>query len=166
MALGAVGLFTRSLPLLLAALFLGGVQSTLLGREVRHPSQQLRAELGGNALVETGTSLAVLFGMILGGWLIAEPGWGFAVSRSRLAPSPARSRLARDSRSAGGRSRAAHSLEPGLRDLAQPEQLTERRTVFSILGISGSGSAARASSRNFRISRMSRRRNMSSPCCS
>jgi 1-acyl-sn-glycerol-3-phosphate acyltransferase len=81
MLLGAAGLFTKSLPLLLAALFLGGLQSALFG-PVKYailPQHLREAELvGGNALVETGTALAILAGMILGGWLIAQPGWGIA----------------------------------------------------------------------------------------
>jgi hypothetical protein len=81
MLLGAAGLFMKSLPLLLSALFLGGVQSALFG-PVKYailPQQLSETELvGGNALVETGTSIAILAGMILGGWMIAQPGWGIA----------------------------------------------------------------------------------------
>ncbi|HXF67347.1 MAG TPA: MFS transporter [Burkholderiales bacterium] len=80
MALGAVGFFLRSLALLLAALFLGGVQSALFG-PVKYAilPQQLRPTelVGGNALVETGTSIAILAGMILGGWLVTQA-WGIA----------------------------------------------------------------------------------------
>ncbi|HWM43756.1 MAG TPA: MFS transporter [Burkholderiales bacterium] len=81
MLLGAAGLFMKSLPLLLAALFLGGVQSALFG-PVKYailPQHLRESELvGGNALVETGTSIAILAGMILGGWMIAQPDWGIA----------------------------------------------------------------------------------------
>jgi len=81
MILGAVGLTLKNLPLLLIALFLSGVQSTLFG-PVKYailPQQLKDTELvGGNALVETGTSIAILFGMILGAWLIAQPSWGVA----------------------------------------------------------------------------------------
>jgi 1-acyl-sn-glycerol-3-phosphate acyltransferase len=81
MALGAAGLFMKSLTLLLAALFLGGVQSTLFG-PVKYailPQHLKESELvGGNALVETGTSIAILAGMIVGGWMVAQPGWGVA----------------------------------------------------------------------------------------
>ena len=79
MLLGAVGLYLQNLTLLLAALFLGGVQSTLFG-PVKYailPQHLKDSELvGGNALVETGTSIAILAGMIVGGWMIAQPGWG------------------------------------------------------------------------------------------
>ncbi len=81
MALGAWGLVTRNLPLLLAALFLGGVQSTLFGPVKYAILPQVLDErelVGGNALVETGTSIAILAGMVLGGWMIARPGWGVA----------------------------------------------------------------------------------------
>jgi hypothetical protein len=81
MALGATGLFLKSLERLLTALFLGGVQSALFG-PVKYailPQQLKESELvGGNALVETGTSIAILVGMIVGGWMIAQPGWGLA----------------------------------------------------------------------------------------
>jgi 1-acyl-sn-glycerol-3-phosphate acyltransferase len=79
MALGAAGFFMHSLPLLLVALFLGGTQSAFFG-PVKYAilPQHLRPSelIGGNALVETGTSLAILVGMIVGGWMIAQPGWG------------------------------------------------------------------------------------------
>ena len=79
MALGAAGFFLHSLPLLLTALFLGGVQSTLFG-PVKYAilPQQLKATelIGGNALIETGTSIAILAGMMVGGWMVAQPGWG------------------------------------------------------------------------------------------
>jgi len=79
MLLGAVGLLSHSLALLLGALFLGGVQSALFG-PVKYailPQSLAESELvGGNGLVETGTSIAILAGMIAGGWMIAQPGWG------------------------------------------------------------------------------------------
>jgi hypothetical protein len=81
MVLGAFGFFMHSLPLLLAALFLGGMQSALFG-PVKYailPQQLKEHELvGGNALVETGTSIAILAGMMLGGWVVSQAGWGIA----------------------------------------------------------------------------------------
>ena len=81
MALGAAGFFLRSLELLFVALFLGGVQSALFG-PVKYAilPQQLndRELVGGNALVETGTSIAILLGMIVGGWMVSQAGWGVA----------------------------------------------------------------------------------------
>ncbi|MEO8718927.1 MAG: MFS transporter [Burkholderiales bacterium] len=81
MALGAVGLFTYNLPLLLGALFLGGVQSALFG-PVKYailPQHLNETEIvGGNGMVEMGTSIAILLGMVYGGWMITQPGWGVA----------------------------------------------------------------------------------------
>ncbi len=76
MTLACAGFFTSNLALLIGALFLLGVHSTLFG-PIKYSilPQTLRADelVGGNALVETGTSLAILFGSILGGFLIALP---------------------------------------------------------------------------------------------
>jgi len=79
MALGAAGFFLHSLPLLFTALFLGGIQSALFG-PVKYailPQHLKETELvGGNGMVEMGTSVAILVGMMLGGWLVAQEGWG------------------------------------------------------------------------------------------
>src|SRR3954470_18755404 len=81
MMLGALGFYLRHIELLLLALFLGGVQSALFG-PVKYailPQHLKDTELvGGNGLVEMGTSVAILIGMVIGGWLIAQPGWGIA----------------------------------------------------------------------------------------
>lgn len=76
MALACAGFFTNNLVFLLGALFLMGVHSSLFGpiKYAILPQTLERTELvGGNALVETGTSLAILTGSILGGYLIALP---------------------------------------------------------------------------------------------
>ncbi|MBI4990230.1 MAG: MFS transporter [Rhodocyclales bacterium] len=79
MALGAAGFFLHSLPLLFTALFLGGIQSALFG-PVKYailPQHLKESEIvGGNGMVEMGTSVAILVGMMLGGWLVAQEGWG------------------------------------------------------------------------------------------
>ena len=79
MALGAMGFYLKSLPLLFVALFLGGVQSALFG-PVKYailPQHLKESEIvGGNGLVEMGTSVAILVGMIYGGWLVAQGDWG------------------------------------------------------------------------------------------
>jgi hypothetical protein len=81
MALGAAGLLQHHLALLLVALFLGGTQSAFFG-PVKYAilPQHLRdSELvGGNALVESGTSIAILVGMIIGGWLVTRGERGVA----------------------------------------------------------------------------------------
>ena len=75
MGLAVVGFWTRSIPFLMAVLFLMGTQSALFG-PVKYSilPQQLREEelIGGNALVEAATFLAILLGTMLGGWLIAQ----------------------------------------------------------------------------------------------
>ena len=77
MMLAAVGFLTGNLPLLLVALFGTGVQSTLFG-PVKYsilPAVLRREELtGGNGLVEMGTSVSILFGMIVGGLIFAVAG--------------------------------------------------------------------------------------------
>ncbi|MDH4189730.1 MAG: MFS transporter [Betaproteobacteria bacterium] len=142
MALGAAGFYTQSIGLLLVALFLGGVQSALFG-PVKYailPQHLKETEIvGGNGMVEMGTSVAILLGMVLGGWVITQPDWGVqaaailtmtisatGVALSRFIPK-------------------APAADPGLRINWNPFTETWRnlhftrsnRTVFlSILGIS------------------------------
>ena len=75
--LAAVGLAVQSVPFLLAVLFLLGLQATLFG-PVKYailPQHLHHTELvGGNALVEAATFLAILLGTMLGGWLVTVPG--------------------------------------------------------------------------------------------
>jgi 1-acyl-sn-glycerol-3-phosphate acyltransferase len=70
MSLAAIGFLAQSMPVLLGALFCTGLQSTLFG-PVKYsilPSVLRPEELtGGNGLVEMGTSLSILSGMIFGG---------------------------------------------------------------------------------------------------
>src|SRR5882672_4003334 len=75
MALGAMGLYWRNLSLLMTALFLMGLHSTVFGPvKYAYLPQHLEQEeiVGGNGLVEMGTFLAILVGTLLGGYLIAE----------------------------------------------------------------------------------------------
>ncbi len=79
MLIAAVGLIRGELGLLLVVLFLMGAQSSFFGPVKYSILPQLleRDELvGGNALVETGTFLAILVGTILGGVLISAPELG------------------------------------------------------------------------------------------
>src|SRR5687768_2521835 len=142
MMIGAAAFFMRNLPLLLTALFLGGLQSTLFG-PVKYailPQHLKETELiGGNALVEGGTSVAVLLGMIYGGSLIAFGAWGLvAVAASTCTVSAIALAISRFVP-------RAPPADPGLRINWNPvtetwrnlAHLTERRVVFlSILGIS------------------------------
>jgi 1-acyl-sn-glycerol-3-phosphate acyltransferase len=87
MCLGAVGFLRRSVTVLLAALFFMGVHSTIFG-PVKYsilPQHLAESELvGGNALVELGTFLAILVGTILGGVLVAIAGIGPAVTSATV----------------------------------------------------------------------------------
>ena len=77
MSLAAVGFLLQAMPLLLVALFCTGVQSTLFG-PVKYsvlPSILKPEELtGGNGLVEMGTSMSILCGMIAGGMIFQVAG--------------------------------------------------------------------------------------------
>ena len=76
MAVAAAGLMLDNLALLLAALFLMGTQSAFFGpvKYALLPQALGPHELvGGNALVETGTFLAILGGTLVAGVLIAQP---------------------------------------------------------------------------------------------
>jgi len=74
MTLAAVAFLAKSYVILLVLLFLMGCQSTLFGpvKYAYLPQQLATAELiGGNALVEAGTNVAILLGLIIGGMMIA-----------------------------------------------------------------------------------------------
>ncbi|KGI76768.1 MFS transporter [Oleiagrimonas soli] len=79
MALASVAFMLASPGMLLAVLFLMGLQSTLFGPikysilpQTLHPSELV----GGNGLVETGTSLSILLGSVAGNALMAVPHLG------------------------------------------------------------------------------------------
>jgi 1-acyl-sn-glycerol-3-phosphate acyltransferase len=77
MALASFAFYRHSLWLMLSVLFLMGLHSTLFGpiKYAILPQALAPEELvGGNALVETGTSLAILIGMIAGGAAMSEAG--------------------------------------------------------------------------------------------
>jgi len=74
MSIAVIGFYFEQLWLLLTALFLMGTHSTAFGpiKYAILPQALTKNELvGGNALVEMGTSLAILLGSMLGGFLIA-----------------------------------------------------------------------------------------------
>lgn len=77
MSLAGLAFVLKLLPLLLIALFLTGMQSTLFG-PVKYsilPSVLRPDELtGGNGLVEMGTSVSILVGMIVGGMIFDVAG--------------------------------------------------------------------------------------------
>ncbi|HJR10697.1 MAG TPA: MFS transporter [Rhodanobacteraceae bacterium] len=84
MCTAAWGFYARSPLLLFVVLFLMGLHSTVFGpiKYAILPQVLERSELvGGNALVETGTSIAILIGMIAGGAAIASHfGWTAAAA--------------------------------------------------------------------------------------
>ncbi|NMG75677.1 MFS transporter [Aromatoleum diolicum] len=141
MALAAVAFALDSLTLLFAALFLMGVHSTIFG-PVKYAvlPVYLREEelVGGNALVESGTFIAILLGTIAGGVTIALPGGAAWLSAAVLAVAVLGYLTSRAIP-------AAPAADPNLRINWNPLTETWRnigftrgnRTVFlSILGIS------------------------------
>lgn len=77
MSIAGLGFVLTNMPLLLVALFLTGLQSTLFG-PVKYsilPSVLKPEELtGGNGLVEMGTAMSILLGMIFGGLIFEIAG--------------------------------------------------------------------------------------------
>lgn len=77
MTIAAFAFVTENYALLLFVLFLMGCQSTLFGpvKYAYLPQQLITEELiGGNALVETGTYVAIILGLIIGGLAVTvEP---------------------------------------------------------------------------------------------
>jgi len=76
MVLGAVGLFTNLVALLLGCIFLLGLHSTLFGpvKYAYLPQHLAEHELtGGNGMIEMGTFVAILLGNLAGGVLIDLP---------------------------------------------------------------------------------------------
>ena len=88
MCLASIGFYLESVNLLMVVLFLLGTQSAFFG-PVKYsilPDHLEEDELiGGNALIEAGTFLAILFGTILGGILILKAGGTMYVSAIVLA---------------------------------------------------------------------------------
>ncbi len=84
MVLAAIAFMNHSYAVLFAVLFLMGCQSTLFGpvKYAYLPQQLGTTELvGGNALVESGTYLAIIFGLIIGGISVAiDPGEQYVLS--------------------------------------------------------------------------------------
>ncbi|MEO7068267.1 MAG: MFS transporter [Rhodanobacter sp.] len=79
MMVAAVGFYTHNLGLLLLVLFMMGMHSTMFGpiKYAILPQALKPAELvGGNGLVEMGTQLAILIGMIAGSELMRVAGIG------------------------------------------------------------------------------------------
>jgi MFS family permease len=88
MSLAAWGFYAHHATLLLVVLFLMGLHSTVFG-PIKYSilPQALKPEelTGGNGLVETGTALSILFGMMLGGSLMLSGNGPLAASIAILA---------------------------------------------------------------------------------
>ena len=141
MGVAAAGFFLHSLPVLMGALFLLGLHSTLFG-PVKYailPQHLHETELvGGNALIEAGTFVAILIGTLAGGLLagaVEHPAWialggllvavaGYLSSRSiPAAPAPV--------------PELQINLNPIVETWNNINYARQNRTVFlSILGIS------------------------------
>lgn len=83
MLLGGLGLWLGHLPLLLIVLFAMGTQSALFGPVKYSILPQALAEdelVGGNALVEMGTFLAILGGTLCAGLVMAQSAWAALTS--------------------------------------------------------------------------------------
>ncbi len=88
MILGAAGLLREDLPMLLLALFLLGVHSTVFGpiKYALLPQHLPPGELvAGNALVDAGTFLAILIGTLAGSALALAPGGALVLGAIGLA---------------------------------------------------------------------------------
>ena len=75
MALACLALVTESYPFLLIILFFMGCQSTMFGPvKYAYLPQTLATDelIGGNALVESGTYIAIIIGMIIGGLTVGD----------------------------------------------------------------------------------------------
>lgn len=83
MLLAALGFWLGSLPFLLGVLFLMGAQSAAFGPlkySILPQALQPEELVGGNALIEAGTFLAILLGTLAGGWLMGLDGGVMLVS--------------------------------------------------------------------------------------
>jgi 1-acyl-sn-glycerol-3-phosphate acyltransferase len=79
MLVAAAGFHLGSLPLLFGSLFLMGAQSAFFGPlkyAILPQHLEARELVGGNALVETGTFIAILAGTLVGGLIVALDGIG------------------------------------------------------------------------------------------
>ena len=142
MSIATIAFLSSSYALLLLVLFLMGCQSTMFGpvKYAYLPQQLDTSELiGGNALVESGTYIAIIFGLIIGGIAVGfNPDTPILVSTCLLA-------FATAGYIASRQVPATPAVDPGITVNLNPWKETlriisyarEERSVFlSILGIS------------------------------
>lgn len=88
MVLAAISLWLESLPMMMVVLFLTGAQSTFFG-PIKYGilPQHLREDelVGGNAIIETGTFVAILLGTLFGGLLITKSGGVLTITVTMIA---------------------------------------------------------------------------------
>ncbi len=88
MIIGALGFYFLNLTLLLTALFMMGMHSTMFGPvKYAYLPQHLKKDelVGGNGLIDAGTFIAILLGTILGGTLIGmQPSGSMWVSATAI----------------------------------------------------------------------------------
>ena len=126
MVVAAWGFWAQSMPLLLGCVFMMGLQSAVFGpvKFAYMPQHLSERELtGGNGMVEMGTFVAILLGQVAGGLIVALPEVGAHYVGISCIALALLGRLASQfiPGLAGHGPRAAHQLEPGHRDLGQPE---------------------------------------------
>jgi len=83
MLFASIGFITHTLWLLVLALFMMGMHSTLFGpvKYAYLPQHLAEKELvGGNGMVEMGSFVAILLGQVLGAWLAMRPAGGEIVT--------------------------------------------------------------------------------------
>jgi hypothetical protein len=138
MLVGLAGILTNHLPTLLAVLLLMGVQASFFGPakysvlpEILEPDELV----GGNALIETGTFLAILLGTISAGLLFTSPlQLGSAIVIVAVAGLGASLTMPKTSQSSPHLVVAKNPITPTLETY---RVVRENRPVFlSILGIS------------------------------
>lgn len=141
MLLAALGFWLGSLPFLLGVLFLMGAQSAAFGPlkySILPQALQPEELVGGNALIEAGTFLAILLGTLAGGWLMGLDGGVMLVSAALVVLAVAGWLAARGIP-------AAPATAPGLRINWNPVSETWRSVRFlrghravlnSVLGVS------------------------------
>ena len=139
-AVAGVALYLQSVPVLLFALFLFGVQSTFFGplKYAILPQHLAPTELvGGNGMIQMGTLVAILVGTNVGGFVAAQGDLSLALFIAMIAIAAAGYAASRHVPSAPSTHVGAVRWNPITETWALIRIARERKAVFlSILGIS------------------------------
>ena len=139
-AVAGVALYLQSVPVLLFALFLFGVQSTFFGplKYAILPQHLAPTELvGGNGMIQMGTLVAILVGTNVGGFVAAQGDVSLALFIAMIAIAAAGYAASRRVPSAPSTHVGAVRWNPITETWALIRIARERKAVFlSILGIS------------------------------